>query len=411
MSPSEKTAHLPPGSPPASPAGSVFRVVLLVVAIALISFNLRPALTSPGPLLSEIMRDFGIDVTLAGAVTSLSLVCLGVFGATAARLARMFGPERTILALLVVLAIGTALRGAGSFSALVVGMVLAGLGIGILQVLLPGIVRRDFAGHAGLMTGLYTMNLTLGAAVGAGLAFPLKQALGSWELSLAAWALPAALAVLVWAPQAFVRQSPPPRLANPGRLWRDPLAWSVTCFMGLQSCLAYVTMALLPLILEQYGANGERAGYISALAIAAQTVTALVIPSIAARLRNQRVVAVVSIAAALVGFLGLIFGPDALAIGFAVVMGLGLGACIAIAILFIVLRAPDGQTAADLSGMSQSVGYLFAALGPITAGFLRQASGSWTLPAMFFLVVAVLAMVAGWRAGRDGHVLAPPPDR
>jgi CP family cyanate transporter-like MFS transporter len=312
-----------------------------------------------------------------------------------------------ILVLLVVLTAGSVLRGQGTFFALMAGMVLAGLGIGVVQVLLPGIMKRDFPGHAGAMTGLYTMNLCLGAAAGTGMAYPLRQALGSWELSLMAWGLPVAAAALLWAPQAFAPQSPPPRIAHPSRLWRDPLAWSVTCFMGLQSCLAYVTIARLPLILEQRGADGGRAGFIAALAIAAQTVTALMVPPVAARFGDQRAVSAVSVLAAVVGFLGLVFGPSTLAIGFAVIMGFGLGATIAIAILFIVLRAPDGQTASDLSGMAQSVGFLIAALGPFAAGFLRDISGGWTLPAVFYLCIATLAVIAGWRAGRNAYVLAP----
>ncbi|MEJ8574764.1 MFS transporter [Microbaculum marinum] len=399
---------MPPLPPVKASDSRAARLVLLVTAIGLISLNLRPALTSPGPLLSEIMREFGIDTALAGGVTGISLICLGVFGAAAPRLARRFGPERVILALLVVLAAGIALRGTGSFGALIGGMILAGLGIGVIQVLLPGIVKRDFARHAGTMTGLYTMNLCLGAAIGAGLAIPLEQTLGSWRLSLAAWALPALAAAIIWLPQAFVRQSPAPRAARPGRLWRDPLAWAVTCFMGLQSCLAYMMIGLMPLILEQRGDDSARAGLITAIAIAPQALTALAVPHFAARMRNQSAVAIVSIAVSAIGFLGLLFAPPSTALLFAVIEGLGLGATIGIAILFIVLRAPDSHVATDLSGMSQSVGYIIAALGPIVAGLLRDAGGNWVLPAAFFLAVASLNAVAGWYAGRDAHVLQDP---
>ncbi len=402
----------PPAPMPGAPAGrSRLALLALGATIGLISFNLRPALTSTGPLLPEIMRDFGIDVALASSVSTISLLCLGIFGATAARLARPFGPERVILALLVVLTVGTVLRATGSFAALVAGMVLAGLGIGIVQVLVPGIMKRDFPDHTGLMTGLYTMFLCLGGAVGVGAAIPLRDALGGWQASLMAWGAPAALAALVWVPWAFARRSPAPRVAHPGRLWRDPLAWSVACFMGLQSCLAYTTFALLPLILVQHGSGGDRAGYVSALAIATQMVTALVVPSLAARLRHQSAVAAIAAGAGALGFLGLVFGPPPLAVVFATVMGFGLGATIALAILFMILRSPDSQTASDLSGMAQSVGYVIAAAGPLGAGWLRDASGGWTLPAAFFVTVAALTAAAGWRAGRNAHVLAPRPAR
>ncbi len=393
-----------PAAPGALPTGS--GLVLLGLAIALIAFNLRPALTSPGPLLSQIMAAYGIETTLAGALTMVPLLCLGIFGAIAARLARRFGPERVIFVTLLVLAAGTALRGAGPFVWLVVGTTLAGLGIGVVQVLLPAIVKRDFPTRTGMMTGIYTMMLCLGAAAGAAFAIPLQDTLGSWQLSLGAWALPALLAALVWLPQALARQSPPPPPVRPGRLWRDPLAWQVTAFMGLQSCFAYITIALLPLILEEGGMAPARAGYISAASIGTQIVSALFVPSIAARLTDQRAVVVVSVGLAVAGDLGLLYAPHVLALPFAVVNGLGLGAALGVALMLIVLRSPDGHVAAELSGMAQSVGYVIAAFGPFGAGLLRQASGGWTAPTLFFLAICALAMAAGWGAGRNRHVLS-----
>lgn len=392
------------GSRAGLPAGPP--LVLLGLAIALIAFNLRPALTSPGPLLSQMMAAYGIETTLAGALTMVPLLCLGLFGAVAARLARRFGPERVILATLLVLAAGTALRGAGPFAALVVGTTLAGLGIGIVQVLLPALVKRDFPARTGMMTGIYTMMLCLGAAAGAAFAVPLQEMLGSWQLSLGAWGLPALVAALVWLPQALSRQSPPPPPVRPGRLWRDPLAWQVTAFMGLQSCFAYITMALLPLILEEGGMAAARAGYISAASIATQIVSALFVPSIAARLADQRGVVAASVALSVAGYLGLLYAPHGLAPAFAVVNGLGLGAALGTGLILIVLRAPDGHVATELSGMAQSVGYVIAAFGPFGAGLLRQASGGWTAPTLFFLAICALAMAAGWGAGRNRVVLS-----
>ncbi|TCT11757.1 CP family cyanate transporter-like MFS transporter [Tepidamorphus gemmatus] len=387
------------------PAGTAS--VLLALAIAMIAFNLRPALTSPGPLLSQIMAAYGIETTLAGALTMVPLFCLGLFGAAAAWLARRLGPERVILAMLIVLAAGIAVRGAGPFVSLIVGTTLAGLGIGIVQVLLPAIVKRDFPGRTGVMTGIYTMMLCLGAAAGAAFAVPLQAVLGSWQSSLGAWALPAFVAALAWLPQALSHQSPPPPPVRPGRLWRDPLAWQVTAFMGLQSCFAYITIALLPLILEEGGMAPVRAGYISAASIATQIVSALVVPSIAARLADQRGVVAASVGLSVAGYLGLLYAPHGLAPAFAVVNGLGLGAALGSALILIVLRAPDSHVATELSGMAQSVGYVIAAFGPFGAGLLREASGGWTAPTLFFLAICALAMAAGWGAGRRRLVLTP----
>lgn len=135
---------------------------------------------------------------------------------------------------------GALLRGLGSAPALFVGMVLAGGGIGVAGVLLPGIVKRDYPGHAGLMTGCYTMALCLGAALAAGTTVPLAHQFGSAPLALAFWALPALVALLLW---RYGDQRLAPGSDRPKPRWHAPLAWQVTLFMGLQSSLAYTVFA------------------------------------------------------------------------------------------------------------------------------------------------------------------------
>ncbi|EJZ16587.1 MFS transporter, partial [Rhizobium sp. Pop5] len=231
---------------------------LLGASLVLIAFNLRPVFSSASALLPEIRSEFGLSALGASLLTTLPVVCLGAFSPLAARLAQRIGSERILLGVLLLLALGTALRGLSSVPLLFIGTALAGACIAIGNVLLPGLVKRDFAGRAAVMTGFYTMALCAGAASAAGLTLPIEHMLGgSLDGALAAWALPALLVGLIWLPQ--VLRSGGHARRNGFRvegLWQDRLAWQVTLFMGLQSALAYCVFGWLVPILRERGLDG-----------------------------------------------------------------------------------------------------------------------------------------------------------
>ncbi|GJD51312.1 putative transporter YycB [Methylobacterium crusticola] len=381
--------------------------VAIGLGLMLIAFNLRPALSSVGPLLPGIRAETGLSGALAGALVTLPVLCLGVFGRLGSPIARRIGPDAGVLAALLVLAAGLALRGLGGLGALFAGSVLAAAGIGIVGVILPGIVKRDFPDQGGLMTGLYTALLCLGAAAGAGLTVPLERVLGTgWEGAMMAWAAPALVAALAWLP--FVRARPAPAAGGGGALgslWGDPLAWQVTAFMGLQSSLAYIVFGWLPAALTERGYDTVTAGLLASVSALAQGVLALVVPTLAARRRDQRPWVLVVVGLPVVGFCGLLLGPLAFAWGFALLLGLGLGGCFGLALTLIVLRARDPRTAGDLSAMAQGIGYCGAALGPFLVGIAHERSGGWGLPAALYVALGLAATGFGLLAARDRTVL------
>ena len=167
--------------PPAPP----LRPWLLLLGLVLVALNLRPALSSLAPLLNQVRDDTGLSAAAAGLLTTAPVLCLGLFAPLAPRLARRIGAERSVLLILFCLAGGIVLRSLFPVFGLFAGSVLAGASIGIIGVLLPGIVKRDFPRQAGVMTGVYTMALCLGAALAAGATAPLEKLFGNWELALA----------------------------------------------------------------------------------------------------------------------------------------------------------------------------------------------------------------------------------
>jgi CP family cyanate transporter-like MFS transporter len=395
-----------PSPRPSVPPSTAGRF-LLGASLVLIAFNLRPVFSSASALLPEIIRTYSLSPFGASILTTLPVVCLGAFSPLAARLAQRIGAERTLLGVIAFLAIGTMLRGFASVPLLFIGTAIAGACIAIGNVLLPGLVKRDFADRTALMTGCYTMALCAGAAAGAGFSLPIERALGGLPAAaLGAWALPAALVFLMWLPQTLRTR----RVKHSGfrveGLLRDRLAWQVTLFMGLQSALAYCVFGWLVPIMRERGLDGVTAGAIVSASVMVQAASCLVIPHIAVRCRDQRVVNVTLIALAVIALLGLLFAPLSTVWYWAVLQGIGQGGLIAVAMTVIVLRSPDAHVAAHLSGMAQCVGYLLAAIGPLIVGLLHSLTGGFEASAVLFIALGIGAGINGWGAGRATLVKA-----
>ena len=381
----------------------------VAVAIVLIAFNLRPAFSSIAPVLNEIMADTGLTATGASILTTAPVLCLGLFSPFAPWLAQRIGTERTVLAALLTILLGTGLRGLASAPALLAGSLLAGAGIGVGNVLMPGLLKRDFPDNAPLMTGVYIMSLSVGAAVAAATTAPLRVSLdGWWAGALAAWTVPAAVAMavaaLVWAQQ--IRRQPTAPAAVPttragASLWQNPLAWQVTLFMGLQSMLAYVVFGWMAPVLRSRGDTAVTAGLVVSVSVLFQIIASLPAPILAARLRRQSGPAAIAMVVTVISFVALLTAPLAWQWVLSAVLGLAQGAAFSLAILIILMRAGDSGTAARLSGMAQGVGYTMAAFGPLLVGVLHDRSGDWDGAAWLFVVAGLGAAVAGALAGRN----------
>lgn len=379
----------------------------LIVAIFLAGINLRPALTSLGPVLPDIQLDTGLGSWGAGLLTTLPVLCLGLLAPSAARWGRRWGAERLLTSALFLLAIGAGLRGIAGLYGLFVGTLIAGCAIGIAGSLLPGIIKQDFPRHASIMTGLYTMALCLGASVAAGLTVPLAQQMElGWGLALGVWGLLALAALLIWFPLSRGTGSQLAVSVQHYGLWRNSLAWQVTLLMGFQSALAYMVFGWLPTILQSRGISPLEAGFMLSFSAIFQCITALTGPSLATRGRDQRPAVMTMLACIATGLAGVLYGSLA---GswvwlWLILLGLGMGGGFSIALVLIVLRAPNVGIARDLSGMVHGVGYILAASGPMILGLVPEFFGSWEWAGIPFAVALIGAVWAAMGAGRNLHI-------
>ncbi|MDD0972781.1 CynX/NimT family MFS transporter [Pseudomonas fontis] len=374
---------------------------LLLLGLVLVALNLRPALSSMAPLLSQVSESLGLNGSQAGLLTTLPVLCLGLFAPLAPILARRFGAERVILGILLMLAAGIALRSSAGSVGVFAGSLVAGASIGIIGVLLPGIVKRDFPKQAGALTGVYTMALCLGAALAAGASVPLSQHFGqSWEVGLGFWLVPALIAALFWLPQARHGHGAHRVAYRVRGLWRDPLAWQVTLYMGLQSSLAYIVFGWLPSILIGRGLTPTQAGLVLSGSVIVQLISSLSAPWLATRGKDQRLAIVVVMLLTLGGLFGCLYAPLDGLWGWAVVLGLGQGGAFALALTLIVLRSKDSHVAANLSSMAQGVGYTLASMGPFAVGLVHDLTDGWAAVGWIFAVLGVAAIGFGLKAGR-----------
>jgi len=389
----------------AAQRSSVARIIL-GISLVMIAFNLRPVFSSASTLLPEIRDGLGLSALGASLLTTLPVLCLGVFSPLAPKLSDRFGAEKTLLAVMALLAIGTALRGIPSIPPLFFGTALAGACIAVGNVLLPGLVKRDFPQQAALMTGFYTMALCGGAAAAAGLTLPIEAASGgSMAVGLAVWALPAAVVFLLWLPQAFSAHGHRPGLrVQVQGLWRDRLAWNVTLYTGLQSALAYCVFGWLVPILRERGLDGVTAGAVVSVSVMVQAAACIFAPHLAVRGRDQRLINAAVAILAVIALFGLLFAPLSTLWIWAVLQGIGQGSLIALAMTAIVLRSGNPQIAAHLSGMAQCVGYCLAAVGPLLVGLIHGFTGSFAWSGLLFAALGLGAAWHGWRAGRDLQV-------
>jgi CP family cyanate transporter-like MFS transporter len=398
-----------------------YEITLLVVAVAAAGLNLRTAITSLPPLFPDLQTQLHLSTATLSLLAATPVICFGVVSAFTAWLNRRYGEEMILLVALVLLTAGLLLRGVAPGVMLFPGTVLAASAIAVLNVLLSSMAKRRWPERAGLLIGIYLTTLSAGAILSSLLSVPLYDRSGSVQLALGVWAVPAALAVLLWLPQLRYRTVGLAPAAADGavvaparagvKVYRYALTWQVTAFMALQSLLYYAVLSWLPTIFQDRGDSAVTAGNLLALMGVGNLTTSLLVPVLAHRRPSQRGLVVPSLIGTAAGLAGCLWAPLGSAPFWVLVLGVSQGSCLGLAIFFMLARAPDAGVAASLSAFAQSVGYLVASAGPLMVGLLHSATGSWNLPVVLLLVLCAAELATGLLAGRPLQLpsVTPPP--
>lgn len=382
--------------------------LLALLAIALLALNLRSAITSVAPVLGELARGLGLTGVEASVLGALPPVVFGVGGIATPAVIRRLGADRSAVLAMALATTGTLARafspGVPSF---LTAQVVALVGMGMGNVLLPPLVKRHFPGHIGPLTALYGICLQLGTAVPAFVAVPLADAAG-WRTSLGAWSALSLMAVVPWlllGRQGRLEHGEPaaPSTIPLRALLRSRLAWGAVLLMGTTSLNTYPVFTWLPRILADAGVDRTVAGSLLGVYSLMSLPLAFGVPWLAVRLRNPFPVVVAGLACYVCGYAGLALAPARAPLLWTVLVGLA-AVGFPLALCLVNLRTLSHDGAVALSGFMQGVGYLLASTGPLATGILHSLTGGWSASFLFLLCTLVPMTVGALVICRPVHL-------
>ncbi|BAK73055.1 MAG: CynX/NimT family MFS transporter [Arcobacter sp.] len=381
---------------------------LVFLGIVFVSFNLRAPITSVGPVIDLIQIKYNLNSSMAGFITTLPLLAFAIISPFVAKLNHKFGHGLTMFFGLLLIILGELIRSYTDIYGLFIGTAFIGIGIAIGNVLIPSVIKHKFKKNVGNVLSIYITSMCIFAALGSGLSIPMTEIWG-WNTSLAIWTILTVFTLLIWLPQlkksGEYNNSDDLKIEEKMKsksIWKSPLAWWVTLYMGTQSLLFYTLIAWIPSILLYKDFDAHFAGMMLLLFQLISLPATLLVPAIADKIRHQKLIATIITLIYLVGMVIFLFAISKSSVIISMIfLGLGMGGTISLAIGFISLRTPHAKKAAELSGMSQSAGYLLAAVGPILIGFIYDLSKSWTIPILMLILLIILLIFFGLKAGRD----------
>ena len=366
---------------------------LVFAGIVLVAFGLRSAATAVSPILLTIQKDIPLDALNVGLLGMAAPFTFAVFGALTPALARRIGLEWSVILAAGVIGVGELARAlsqdTGGF---LVWTFISLAGTGAANVLLPPLVKKFFPDRIGGMTTVYGFMAVLGSVIPAYLAAPIASG-ADWRTSIAMWGYIAVLALIPWIGQIIKERGHATPLAQvsdagvTGRVWRSKAAWAITASFAIASFNCYIMWAWLPVMLqERIGMSESESGLMLALYTAMALPNSIIAPLLIVRVKSVSSLIIFGMAVLVVGALGLWLIPATLTWLWVALSGFGV-IFFTISLVLINLRTTSPAGAVALSGMSQSVGYLIGALGPLAVGLIHSFTKDWTLE--FILILAV----------------------
>lgn len=383
------------------------RTALLLAAFFCLAANLRAPIVAVGPVLQDIGAALQMKESALGLLGTLPVLAFAAVSPFVHRLAFRFGLERAMLLGLTAMLAGTLLRiSLPSVAVLMAGTFILCGGIAVGNVLLSAAIRRDFPNHMEKMSSFQMFAFGIFQTMAAACAVPLAHAFG-WKTAISIWTLAAIPALLLW-PQIARQQrqyraaAAQPALLPAKNIWKSPLAWKISLYMGLQSMLYYTLVNWMPQFLHHRGLTESQAGNIMALFQIVTIPTVIAITPLAERCKNMTILLVGAGLVILLGVLGLWMLPIHWAWLPAIIAGSGGAAAFTFCLMLYAMRGKNAIETAALSGMSQTVGYLIAAAGPVLLGKLLESSGGWGLPWIAVCAIAAAIALTGVLAGQKG---------
>lgn len=392
-------------------------IVTVVIAILLLAINMRAPIIGFGAVAKLVQQDLGLTTKTIGLIGTIPVMAFASSSFVAPMLSRRIGLENTMILATSLLAIGIFVRVAHpQLGFLLAGTVLLSLAISLGNVLIPAVIKKYTPNHIGLVMGSYSMFLSVFAGFASGIAMWLVS-LSNWQFALGVWGWVSVAAVAAWLMVAHLRlgqkisthdaqviNQAVAQAGQPSRksVWKMPMAWWISAFMGLQSLLYYTLASFLPSLLIDKGLSKAQAGNVGMVFQLVAFPSILLLTKWVSSNWNLRTLALLAAVGNLVGVFGFGFLPlQGWVWVWSIASGFGCGVIFTLCMMIFTLKSKDSQQAAELSGMAQTVGYSIAITGPIVTGWLKDLSHTWTLSMGFLTILMVINCVFSWLATQN----------
>ena len=377
---------------------------LVFAGILLVALNMRLAVAGLSPIIPLIQQDFPLSIFAISLLGFIAPLCFAIGGIFTPKIARRAGLEYTVVIALILIIIGHILRAtAANWGSLSLGTLLALLGMGFGNVLMPPLVKKYFPDRIPLMTSLYMTLVAISSLLPPLIAVPLSHSI-SWRGFLGQWSIIALLALIPWvieisrnrgaakaAALAATSEVHPDHVA----IWRSPTAWAIAIILAVSSINGYAMFAWMPIILSDISnVSLVQAGALLGVFAAMGAPFALILPMIAARVRRVDYLVHIATACFLVGYAGLIFFPTQATLLWVIIAGSG-PLLFPLALVMVNLRTRTPRTSMALSGFATTIAYVVALSGPPALGMLFIATGGWTAALIFLAVISLSGSAAG----------------
>ncbi|VVO59364.1 cyanate transporter [Pseudomonas fluorescens] len=369
---------------------------LLMLSIVLVALNLRPSMAAVGPLLSAIRLDIPLSFSLASLLTMLPVMAMGLAMFFGFAISQRLGEHRTVVLSLLIVGIATLSRlFLDSAAELILSAVLAGVGIALIQALMPALIKSRFTNNVALCMGLYVTSIMAGAAIAASFAPVVTARTGSWRMGLAIWATLAVIALLLWCIQRAGMSAQPAKPSANESFFNNSRAWLLAIFFGLGTASYTCVLAWLAPYYVEKGWSEQNAGLLLGFLTAMEVISGLLTPAIANRSRDRRWVLGALLVLIMAGFCGLILCPNQLSLLWPSLLGLGIGGLFPMSLIVALDHLDEPRRAGSLTAFVQGIGYLIAGLSPLIAGLIRDQLGSfewawWSLTGVMLLMLLMV---------------------
>ena len=379
--------------------------VILIIAIILISFNLRGPLTVVGPLTEEISKDLKISYGVVGSITTIPLIVFSIVSAIISKILNKFGEEKTMFLGLWFIFIGEIIRSYLGCIGLFLGTIILGVGIAFGNIMIPTIIKSKFSTEVGVMTSIFTASMTFFGGVGVKSRMFIDSFNLSYKSIMALWSILTIIVIFIWITQLknienenFIKDERKEKIS----LRRSSLAWTITIFFGCQALLFYSFVAWLPTILQSKGFTIKESTNIAFLYQLFNVPASFIMPILAGKMKEQKILIIIISLVYFLGLLGFLLSTDETILIIATgLCGIGAGAAISLVMVFYGLRTSNKEEAAALSSMSQCGGYILAAIGPTLIGYTYDFTRNWSIPIIAMIIILLLLLISGIYCGKN----------